>query len=88
MKRREAIAHQLTVLMTKAERRFKHDGKVHLPQVIVTAVEDGWMAWREGAFDRAETLIAVTEFLIARQAQKFRADPKQWLQRQQEIAAP
>ena len=62
-----------------------HDGKVHLPCVIIRAVEDAWMAWREGGFDRAETLIEVTELLIVRERAKFTADRKRYLERQQEM---
>ena len=87
MTRRESLEGQIVRLMSKAERRFKHDGKVFMPRVIVRCVEDCWMSWRENAFDRTEQLLLVAGFLIERETTKFRSNPKRWVERQQELTA-
>jgi hypothetical protein len=88
MKQREALERQLAALTTKAEKTFRHDGTVHLPKVIVTAVEDGWYALcRQHDHARAETLIQVAALLIAREAAKFKSAPQKYISRQQELAA-
>jgi hypothetical protein len=85
--RKQSIEHRLTDLMTKAEKQFVHDGKVVLPRVVVSTMEDAWVALcRDRDFDRAEHLIEVVSFLIAREKARFTADRKRWIERQ-EIAA-
>ena len=86
MTRRERLEGQIVRLMSKAERRFKHDGKVYLPPVIIRTVEDMWMSWRENAFDRTEQLLLVAGLLIEREAKKFARDRKRYVERQREMA--
>jgi hypothetical protein len=87
--KRKAIEHRISALMERAEEAFTcDDGVVRLPRVVTVCVEDCWIALcRDHAYERAERLLEVAAFLVTREQRKMLADPKRWLQRQQEMAA-
>lgn len=88
MKQREALEHQLTALMTKAERTFRHGGTAVVPPVITKAVDDAWVALcRDRDYPRVETLVAVINLLLSREAAKFKSAPQKYIERSKELAA-
>ena len=86
MKRRDAIEHDLDALQPAIRRAFAHKRKVYAPAVVVRTLADARTALDAGEHARAEQLVQVAEFLIAREGAKFRADPGGWLERQRVLA--
>jgi hypothetical protein len=85
--RKDAISKQIVATMSRAEKAFRHGGIVYLPKVVVECVENCWQALLcDRDPERAEHLLQVTEFLIARNRTKFAADPAKYIARQQELA--
>lgn len=85
---RKAFERRIVALMDRTESVFVHDGAVVVPKVIVSTVEDCWVALcRDHDHDRTEHLIQVAGFLLARERVRFETDPRKYVERSKELAA-
>jgi hypothetical protein len=82
--RKLAVAHQL-VAVGRSLRAFEFKGAQYLSRTIDEAMKEAERAFSDDDYDLAEHLIKVVAYLVQREAPKFAANPKAWIETRREL---
>ncbi len=77
--RRVAVARQL-VDVGRALHAFDFQGEQYLSPAVDAAMKEAERAFSDDDYDRAEHLAKVVACMVRREAPKFAADPKRWIE--------
>jgi hypothetical protein len=66
---------------------FRYRGELHLSRAVVETMKEAETALASGDLDRVEHLLAVVAFMIKREAPRFAADPKKWVEMREGLHA-
>jgi hypothetical protein len=79
-KRRTAVAHQV-VAAQRSLGAFAYERRLYSSQTVMDVMRECERAFSiDKDYDRAEHLVKIIAFLIQREAPKFAADPKKWIE--------
>lgn len=82
--RQLAIAHQL-VAVGRSLRAFDFEGEQYLSRAVSETMKAAERAFSDDDYDRAEHLAKVVAFLVRREAPKFAANPRAWIETRREL---
>jgi hypothetical protein len=86
MTRQQRVARRL-VDVGRSLNVFNHTDGQYLSRAVSTAMREAEAAFSLDDYDRAEHLAKVVAFLVKREAPRFAADPKAWIETQRELRA-
>jgi hypothetical protein len=82
--RQTRVAQQL-VDVGRSLSAFGFEGEQHLSRTVDETMKEAEAAFADEDFDRAEHLAMLVAYLVKREAPKFAADPKKWIERRREL---
>jgi hypothetical protein len=85
---REVEVGRLLVDVGRALRAFDYEGGQHLSLTVAETMREAEHYFADDDdrdLDRAEYLAKVVAYLVRREAPKFAADPRKWIERQREL---
>lgn len=84
--RQLTVAHQL-VDVGRSLKAFDFKGRQYLSRTVDEVMKEAERAFSDDDYDRAEHLAKVVACLVRREAPKFSANPKAWIDQQRELWA-
>jgi hypothetical protein len=78
--RQLAVARQL-VEVGRSLRAFEIKGEQYLSRVVSETMKEAERAFSADDYDQAEHLARVVAYLVRREAPKFTANPKAWIEK-------
>jgi hypothetical protein len=82
--RQQLVARQL-VDVGRSLNAFNHGDEQYLSRTVDGAMKEAEAAFVDDDYDRAEHLAQVVAYLVRREAPKFAADPKMWIETRREL---
>jgi hypothetical protein len=64
---------------------FGFEGEQYLSRTVGKTMKEAKAAFADDDYDRAEHLAKVVAYLVKREAPKFAADPRKWIERRREL---
>lgn len=83
--RRLEVAGQITAVGRLYRGAFEFERELYPSRAVDRAFADAESAFSDDDFDKAEHLTKVIACMIKREAPKFAADPKQWIETRREL---
>jgi hypothetical protein len=83
--RRLEVARQITAVGRLYRRAFEFKRELYPSRAVDRAFADVERAFSDDDFDKAEHLTKVIACMIKREAPKFAANPKQWIETRREL---
>jgi hypothetical protein len=84
LSRQQVVARQL-VDVGRSLWAFNHGDGQYLSRTVDEAMKEAERAFSDDDYDRAEHLAKVVAYLVKREAPKFAANPKAWIETRQEL---
>lgn len=84
MRRQQRVAHQL-VDVGRSLNAFNHGDEQYLSRTVDAAMKEAEAAFADDDYDRAEHLAKVVACLVRREAPRFAANPKRWIEAWREL---
>jgi len=82
--RRIAVAHKL-VAVGRSLGAFDFEGEQYLSRAVSETMKEAERAFSDEDYDRAEHLAKVVTWLVRREAPKFAANPRAWIEMRREL---
>jgi hypothetical protein len=82
--RKLTVARRL-VDVGRSLKAFDFEGKQYLSRTVDEAMKAAEQAFSDTDYDRAEHLAKVVAYLVRREAPKFTANPKAWIETRREL---
>lgn len=83
--RRLDVARQIVKVGELYRQAFEFERELHPPRAVERAFAETERAFSDDDFDRAEHLVRVLTFMIEREAPKFAADPRRYIETRREL---